>query len=158
MKPPPQLPKGEVGTELGNGGVKGRMKNASDGDSPIAGHGSKFGRKKEVAIEALLTQRNLEEAARAAGIGTQTLLRWLKIPEFQADYLEARRTAVSQTNGRLQQASGTAASVLFRIMIDGNASDSTRVRAAEAVLNRANQAIDSEDVLVRLAVLERAPK
>ena len=50
----------------------------------MAGHGEKFGRKKEEAIAALLTQRNIEEAARTAGIGTRTLLRWLKIPEFAA--------------------------------------------------------------------------
>src|SRR5271169_1124011 len=117
----------------------------------MKGHGSKFGRKKEAAIEALLTQRNVEEAARAAGIGTQTLIRWLKIPEFQADYQEARRTAVSQTNARLQRASGTAASVLFNIMVDGNAPESARVRAADSVLDRANQAIDTEDIQVRLA-------
>jgi len=41
----------------------------------VVGHGAKFGRKKEEAIAALLTQRNIEEAARTAGIGTQTLLR-----------------------------------------------------------------------------------
>jgi hypothetical protein len=35
----------------------------------------------------LLTQRNVEEAARAAGIGAQTLNRWLKTPEFQAEIL-----------------------------------------------------------------------
>jgi hypothetical protein len=38
----------------------------------MVGHGSKFGRKKEVAITALMTHRNTEEAARAAGVGTQT--------------------------------------------------------------------------------------
>ena len=38
----------------------------------MAGHGEKFGRKKEEAIVALLTQRNVEEAARTAGIGTRT--------------------------------------------------------------------------------------
>jgi hypothetical protein len=124
----------------------------------MLGHGSKFGRKKEAAIEALLTQRNVEEAARAAGIGKQTLIRWMKIPEFQADYQEARRTAVSQTNGRLQQASGAAASTLFKIMVDGNEPASARVRAADSVLDRANQAIDREDVLVRLAALEQAAK
>jgi hypothetical protein len=43
----------------------------------VVGHGSKFGRKKEEAIAALLTQKNIEEAARAANIGTKTLLRWL---------------------------------------------------------------------------------
>jgi hypothetical protein len=124
----------------------------------MLGHGSKFGRKKEAAIEALLTQRNLEEAARAAGIGIQTLIRWLKIPEFQADYQEARRTAVSQTNGRLQRASGAAASTLLKMMVDGNAPASARVRAADSVLDRANQAIDREDVQVRLAALEQAAK
>ena len=52
---------------------------------------SKFTRKKEEAIAALMTQRNVEEAARAAGIGHQTLLRWLRLPEFQDAYREAGR-------------------------------------------------------------------
>ena len=55
-----------------------------------AGHGSRFDRKKEEAVAALLTQRNIEEAARFAGIGTQTLMRWMKIPEFEAACREAR--------------------------------------------------------------------
>jgi transposase-like protein len=50
----------------------------------VAGHGTKFERKKEEAIAALLTQRNIEEAARVAKIGTNTLLRWLQLPEFQS--------------------------------------------------------------------------
>jgi transposase-like protein len=41
--------------------------------------GGKFDRKQEDAIAALLTQRNIEEAAKAAGIGANTLLRWLKV-------------------------------------------------------------------------------
>jgi transposase-like protein len=57
----------------------------------MVGQGEKFGRKKEDAIAALLTQRNIEEAAKAAGIGANTLLRWLNVPEFQAAYREARR-------------------------------------------------------------------
>jgi transposase-like protein len=57
----------------------------------MVGHGAEFGRKKEQAIAALLTQRNIEEAAKAAGIGANTLLRWLKVPEFQTAYREARR-------------------------------------------------------------------
>ena len=31
----------------------------------MKGHGTKFGRKKEAAIAALLTHRNIEEAAKA---------------------------------------------------------------------------------------------
>jgi len=74
----------------------------------MAGHGEKFGRKKEEAIAALLSQRNLEEAARAVGIGIRTLLRWMQVPEFNAAYRKARRDAFSQSVARLQQASGAA--------------------------------------------------
>ena len=34
----------------------------------MKGHGSKFGHKNEEAIAALLTQRNIEEAAKSIGI------------------------------------------------------------------------------------------
>ena len=44
----------------------------------MRGHGAKFSRKMEAAVAALLTHRNYEEAARAVGIGTATLLRWQK--------------------------------------------------------------------------------
>ena len=36
-------------------------------------------RKKEESIAALLTQQSIEEAPRVAGIGANTLLRWLKV-------------------------------------------------------------------------------
>ena len=122
----------------------------------MIGHGSKFGRKKEAAIAALLTRRNIEEAARAVSIGKQTLVRWLKLPEFDTAYREARRAAVSQSNARLQQASGAAVSTLLKIMVDPNAPAATRVRAADRVLDHAKQAIVSEDIEVRLAALEQA--
>jgi transcriptional regulator with PAS, ATPase and Fis domain len=50
------------------------------------GHGSKSERQKEEAIVALLTHRNVEEAARAVNIGATTLLRWLKDPEWPDRY------------------------------------------------------------------------
>jgi len=122
----------------------------------MVGHGAKFTRKKEEAIAALLTQRNVEEAARAAGIGTQTLVRWLKVPEFQTAYRDARRAAFSQSIARLQQASSAAATTLLKIMLDVNAPASTRVRAADSVLDHAKQAIELEDVEARVTGLEQA--
>jgi transposase-like protein len=118
--------------------------------------GSKFTRKKEEAIAALLSQRNIEEAAKSIGIGTQTLLRWLKIPEFQTAYREARRAAVAQSSARLQQATSAAVSTLLKIMVDTNTPASTRVRAADSVLDHATKAIEIEDVEVRVAALEQA--
>ena len=86
----------------------------------MAGNGGKLGRKQEEAIAALLTQRNLEEAARAAGIGTRTLIRWLKLPEFGKEYRKARREAVQQSVARMQQATGAAASVVLKLMTGPN--------------------------------------
>ncbi len=122
----------------------------------MAGHGEKLGRKQEEAIAALLSQRNIEEAARAAGVGTRTLIRWLKLPEFRVAYREARRAAFSQSIARLQQASSAAATTLLKIMLDVNAPASTRVRAADSVLDHAKQAIELEDIEARVALLEEA--
>ena len=122
----------------------------------MAGHGEKFGRKREEAIVALLSQRNLEEAARAVGIGTRTLLRWMQVPEFNAAYRKARRDAVSQSVARLQQATGAAVSTLLKVMVDPNSPASTRVRAADSVLDHAAKAIEIEDIEARVAELERA--
>jgi hypothetical protein len=121
----------------------------------VEGHGAKFGRKQEGAIAALLSQRNIEEAARVAGISMRTLLRWLQMPEFKAAYSEARRSAYSQSLARLQQASGAAVATLMKIMVDPNAPASSRVRAAHYVLNHATKAIEIEDLGERVKYLER---
>jgi transposase-like protein len=120
----------------------------------MAGHGAKFGRKMEAAIAALLTQRNVEEAAKAVGVAANTLLRWLKDPEFDAAYREARRAAYSQSIARLQQASGTAVSALFKVLVESGTPASARVRAAECILERAHRGIELEDLETRIAKLE----
>jgi len=122
----------------------------------MSGHGAKFDRKKEDAIAALLTHRNIEEAAAAVETSVKTLLRWMKEPEFEAAYREARRGAFSQSIARMQQASGAAVSTLLKIMIDSSAPASTRVRAADSVLDHAAKAIELEDIEARVAALERA--
>ena len=122
----------------------------------VLGHGAKFGHKKEQAIAALLSHRNVEEAARAVGINANTLQRWLKDPEFDAAYREARRTAFCQSIARLQNASGAAVTTLLKIMLDTNAAAGTRLRAVEVVLERGGQALDIEDIEARVAELERA--
>ena len=120
----------------------------------MAGHGEKLGRKQEEAIAALLSQRSIDDAARACGVGTRTLLRWLKLPEFNAAYREARRAAVSQSVARLQQATGAAVSTLLKVMVDPNTPASTRVRAADSVLDHSAKAIEIEDIEARVAALE----
>jgi hypothetical protein len=120
------------------------------------GHGSKFGRKKEEAIAALIVHRSPEEAARAIGIAHKTLLRWLKDPEFDTEFRAARRATYSQAVARLQQGAPAAVSTLLKVMLDQNMAASTKVRASECTLNHAAKAIELEDIEARVAELERA--
>jgi len=122
----------------------------------MTGHGTKFTSKMEAAVAALLTQKNQEEAARAAGISVATLLRWQKLPEFQKAYREARRAAHSQSIARLQQATSAAVTTLLRVMVDPDTPASTKVRAADSVLDHSAKSIEMEDIDVRVAELERA--
>ena len=122
----------------------------------MRGHGTKFNRKMEAAVAGLLTQKNQEEAARAAGISVATLLRWQKLPEFQKAYREAKQAAHRQTSARLQQAAPAAVTTLVKTILDANTPASVRVRAAECILNHSMKAIELEDIEARFAELERA--
>ena len=121
----------------------------------MLGHGTRIDQKMDQAIAALLSHRSVEEAARAAGIGTNTLLRWMKKPEFKAACREVRRTVLSHTVGRLQDAASAAATTVLKIMVDPNAPAATRLRAAEIVLDQAGKADEMEDIEDRVAKLEQ---
>lgn len=117
---------------------------------------SKLDQKQEDAIVALLTHRNIEEAARAIEVAPSTLFRWLKDPEFDQAYREARRMAFRQSIGRLQQGATAAATTLLKMMVDPNVPPSCRIRAADSVLGHAAKAIELEEIEARLAALEEA--
>jgi CRP-like cAMP-binding protein len=112
-------------------------------------------RRREQLILALLQQTDLEKAAASIGISPSTAYRIRKTPEFQAEYLEARREAVSQSIARLQQGSGAATSTLLKIMRDPKTPAATRVRAADRVMEHAKNFLEIEDVEVRLQRLEQ---
>jgi len=122
----------------------------------MTGHGAKFGRKKEEAIVALLTHRTMEEAARAVDVSTKTLLRWLKEPEFDNAYREAKRAAFAQSIARLHHLSSAAVSTLGKIMLDSATPPATRVRAADSILDHTAKAIEIEEIEARVEALEQA--
>jgi hypothetical protein len=61
-----------------------------------------------------------------------------------------------QSTARLQQATSAAATTLLKVMVDPATLASTRVRAAECVLNHAAKAVEMEDIDARLSTLEQA--
>ena len=92
---------------------------------------------------------------RSVGVSPNTLLSWMKIPEFRTAYRDARRQAFGQSIARLQQATSAAATTLMKIMVDQTAPAATRVRAADSIFNHAAKAIEIEDIEARVAELER---
>ena len=97
----------------------------------------------------------MEEAAAAVKISAKTLLRWMKEQDFDAAYREARRLAFGQSISRLQQASTAAVTTVLKLMVDQNVPASTRLRAADIVLERTAKAIEIEDIETRVSELER---
>ncbi len=123
----------------------------------MVGHGAKFGHKMEQAIAVLLSYRSAEEAARAIGISVNTLLRWMKQPDFEAALREARRKVLSQAIERLQNAVDAAAKTVLKIMLNSNTPTGIQLRAAEIVLDQAAKAGAIERIEARLTRLERRP-
>jgi hypothetical protein len=121
----------------------------------MKGHGSKFGRKKEAAIAALLSEKNQAEAARVVGIDLSTLKRWMRLPEFIEEYRRARWEIVEQAYARVQQNAPAAASVLLKLMVDSATPASGRIRAALGVFDLSREALDL-DIETRVTALEAA--
>ena len=122
----------------------------------MPGHGGKINRKLEDAVAAMLTKRNVEEAASEVGISVATLMRWQKLPEFQALFREGRRTVYNQAVARLQQGTSAAAATLLKTMIDPATPPSVKIRAAEAIFNHAAKAMEIQDIEARVAALEQS--
>ena len=113
------------------------------GSSQRTGHGAKY-RRMRAAIAALLTQRNVEEAARVVGMGATTLYRWMRDPEFDFAYREARLAAFGRASARLRQATGSAVSTIWLIMVDRGSSASIKVRAGDLALQHAMEASEKD--------------
>ena len=119
-------------------------------------HGSKFPRKKEAAIAALLSEATIAGAAKKAGISESSMLRWLKDEEFQVEYRKARRESVSAAISMLQHASGQAVTTLVEVMLDPESTGSVKISAARTVLESSLKAIELEDLAERIEAVEAA--
>jgi uncharacterized SAM-binding protein YcdF (DUF218 family) len=119
------------------------------------GRTSKKSRQREQLILALLQQPSLEKAASSIGISAVTAWRIRKTAEFQQEYRQARKDAFAESVARLQHASGAAVSTLLKVMVDQEASATSRTRAADSVLRHAANAGEWEDLEARIQRLEQ---
>ncbi len=114
--------------------------------------------RQDKAIAALLTCRTIAEAAKLAEVGERSIYRWLKQDTFQSHLRRARRQALSQALGRLQQVADRAVDTLDTILDDKKATTAGRVSAVRAALRYACHGIEIDDFEERLTAVERAQK
>ena len=110
--------------------------------------------RKELAIEALLSSRDVPSAAKMAGISERTLWRYLAEDEFQKDYREARRKAVAHGLAGVQAACSEAVGTLRDVMSNVDSPAQARVSAARCVLEMAIKVSEMDDLSERIQKLE----
>jgi hypothetical protein len=120
----------------------------------MKGHCAQLPRKQEAAIAALLSHPSIDLAAKSIGVTSRTLRRWMQLPEFNEEFLKARREGVAQANARIQQNAGAAAAVLLRMMADPTNKASHRLQASKYVLEIAAKSLETDDLAMRIARLE----
>jgi|SRR5579859_1950499 len=98
------------------------------------GHGQKKSRRRTIALAALLCHPTIKAAARVSGIAEVTLGRWLKDPQFAADYQSARENVLKLASDELKQGTLQAVSVLREVMANKKAPAASRVQAARSFL------------------------
>jgi alpha-beta hydrolase superfamily lysophospholipase len=107
------------------------------------------------AILSLLSEPNVQAAARASRVGDRTLRRWLSEDgRFQAAYREARSVALGQATARLQAAAGEAVDTLKELMAL-KARPDVRARAALGVLAAAMKVEELDNLVARVEALEQ---
>ncbi len=104
------------------------------------------------AIEALLTQPSVQEAARESEVASRTLYRWLRDPNFQQALHEAEGRALGALARRLIAKGARAVDVLSEAMEGG--ATSLQVRAARIVLESLLKLREQYSIEERLTRLE----
>jgi hypothetical protein len=79
----------------------------------------------------------------------------MKQPEFQRQYRESKRALVEHATTVIQQLATTAVGTLGTIMTDREAPTSSRVAAARTILELSLRGVELDDVLTRLATVEK---
>jgi hypothetical protein len=122
----------------------------------MIGRSKKMSRKQDLLISELLQRPSVKKAASAAGIGESTAHRWLRNPDFERCYRQARQQVVEVAIGNLQRISTEATEVLREILNDQAAPTSARVAAARLIIEQSIRGVETIDLIGRIDALEQA--
>ena len=113
-------------------------------------------RNQKRAIAALLTSRNVQDAAKQIGVGHRTITRWLAEDEtFQIALSQAEGQAIDAATRQLVVLADEAIATLRDLIKSNDATDNIKLRAAQAVLAHLLKLRELRNVEQRLAELER---
>ena len=107
------------------------------------------------AITALLSAKDVQSAAKEAGVGERTLHAWLTDPAFKDALKAAEATAIEDAVRRLAGAAQYAVIVVQMIMADKANTASVRLRAASVLLEQTMKLRQFADLEQRLSDLEQ---
>ena len=110
--------------------------------------------KMETAAVALAAGHTLEQASKASGAGVTTLKTWQSLPAFVARVRELRAELTGHVLGRVARGMLTAVDTLEHLCANGE-TETTQLRAAEAMLTHGTALTEVADLRVRLDALER---
>jgi hypothetical protein len=88
------------------------------------------------AIAALLTAKDVQSAAKEAGVGERTLHTWLDDPAFREALKQAEAEAIQAAQRRLAGTSAYAISVILNVMAEKAIPAGVRLRAAVSILDQ----------------------
>jgi len=110
---------------------------------------------KQVAlVEALLTEKSKEAAAKKAKVPSATMHRWLKLREFRQALREAGDESLRHATAKLSRSCVAAADRLVKEM-EGRKPSAVRIAAADKILAHAARLADALDARDELDELKR---
>lgn len=112
-------------------------------------------RNQERAIDAMLQTSSMADAARVAGIGYRTIKRYMGQPAFVEELKRRRAEVTQETTTGLVVLARRGAEALHELLEDPDTPPSIIARVGIAAQDMARQAVELEDVLARLEVLEK---
>ncbi len=110
--------------------------------------------KQQALIEALLTEKSKEAAARKAKVPSATMHRWLKMREFRRALRESGDESLRHATAKLSRSCVAAADRLLREM-EGKKPSAVRIAAADKILAHAARLADALDARDELDELKR---
>jgi hypothetical protein len=110
--------------------------------------------KQDKLIAALLAGHTMLAAAKIVGCTDKTARAWLEIEQVQRAYKAAKKAAFDDALEQLRYKVPGAISTLSTIMTNDEAPESSRVRAAQIILEQAIEQHQTKELEERIAELE----